>query len=115
MDWDNLQLWFKVTALIEEKDFEGANELLDDMIAQDPDNVHLIFAKSISYTISGPTKITASSTNEIFPASYCHSSSSQFQKQKMYCLDLMYRKEAVNKRISFFAASSCAAHVRAFP
>ena len=53
MDWDNLQLWFKVTALIEEKDFEGANELLDDMIAQDPDNVHLIFAKSICLDAMG--------------------------------------------------------------
>ena len=53
MDLTELILLFKVQTLLEEKDFEGANEVVDDLLAQNPDNASIIFAKALCLDAMG--------------------------------------------------------------
>lgn len=53
MDLSDLVLLFKVQTLIEQKDFEGANEVVDDLLKQNPDNASIIFAKALCLDAMG--------------------------------------------------------------
>ncbi len=53
MDLNDLILLFKVNELIEKKDFEGANEVVDEMLEQNPDNASIIFAKALCLDAMG--------------------------------------------------------------
>jgi tetratricopeptide (TPR) repeat protein len=53
MDLNDLLLLFKVHELIEEKDFEGANNVVDDLLNKNPDNASIIFAKAVCLDAMG--------------------------------------------------------------
>lgn len=53
MDLSDLLLLFKVNDLIEKKDFEGANELVDELLEQNPDNASVLFAKALCLDAMG--------------------------------------------------------------
>ena len=53
MDLNDLILLFKVETLIEKKDFEGANKVVDELLNQNPDNASIIFAKALCLDAMG--------------------------------------------------------------
>lgn len=53
MDLSDLILLFRVKALIDEKDFEGANEIVDEMLEENPDEAPLIYAKALCLDAMG--------------------------------------------------------------
>lgn len=53
MDLGELLLLFKVNELIEEKDFEGAMKLIDDLLAKNPDSANFIFTKALCLDAMG--------------------------------------------------------------
>lgn len=53
MDLSELLLLFKVNDLIEKRDFEGAMELVDDLLNQNPDSANVIFAKALCLDAMG--------------------------------------------------------------
>lgn len=53
MDLSDIILLFRVNTLLEEKDFEGANEIVDDLIEQNPDNASILFAKALCLDAMG--------------------------------------------------------------
>lgn len=53
MDLSDLILLFKVNSLIEEKDFEGANEVVDELLEKDPNNASILFAKALCLDAMG--------------------------------------------------------------
>jgi tetratricopeptide (TPR) repeat protein len=53
MDFSDLILLFKVNTLIEQKDFEGANEIVDELLEENPDNASILFAKALCLDAMG--------------------------------------------------------------
>jgi tetratricopeptide (TPR) repeat protein len=53
MDLSDLILLLKVNTLIEQRDFEGANELVDELLEQNPDDASIIFAKALCLDVMG--------------------------------------------------------------
>ena len=53
MDFSDLILLFKVNTLIEQKDFEGANEVVDELLEDNPDNASVLFAKALCLDAMG--------------------------------------------------------------
>ena len=53
MDFSDLLLLLKVNELIEKKDFEGANEVVDELLGQNPDNASILFAKALCLDAMG--------------------------------------------------------------
>lgn len=53
MDLSDLILLFKVNSLIEQRDFEGANEVVDELLENDPNNASILFAKALCLDAMG--------------------------------------------------------------
>ena len=53
MDFSDLLLLLKVNDLIEKKDFEGANEVVDELLGQNPDNASILFVKALCLDAMG--------------------------------------------------------------
>ena len=53
MDFSDLLLLLKVNELIEKKDFEGANEVVDELLGQNTDNASILFAKALCLDAMG--------------------------------------------------------------
>ena len=53
MDLSDLILLFRVNALLEEKDFNGANEVVDELLEENHNNAPIIFAKALCLDAMG--------------------------------------------------------------